>query len=544
MQSLRLFAAAALVAAALLTTGVASAQPSSSSSTATPSASSAAQPATAKPAASAPADEGTTSDSDETTPGGKRKKKRKQHAELPAPTTAATILEVTADELGTLARPLEPVIVRAGAVPAWLGSPIASLRAFALNGGKLHPVPFQVDERAADGRYLYPDGIRNDQVEIDGMLTSEDEIVLLASDAGDRPPSDMVVPEAAATQLVSVEAPASAGEAASSPTRGWFVLARYDATPPTDTLATDPRVVHEWANNYVYSAKYSIGFYDFAPPAHSAVPREIRVHEGPDVSADLLDRFKWRVEIGILWGLYTVRFDEQNVRVQVLAYKNGPVRVLRYVACRVILPFGIEGPSLTIDAAFYPNMIQIPLVLNVPRAPGFVGTHSDLILGVDLSPAANGLVFYDSENTGGFLVDGWMSEAEKAQAARPDRWRLWTGKAGTLVERTFWDPEYLKTVGLTVEYIDDSRDARPPEDHTGQNGAYFERYRVDDLAAGTYRALLEWYFPSLPDYLAGNEAPVLAIRDQPLRIRVGDWEGPAMPPPPNLPAASPAAPQP
>lgn len=477
------------------------------------------------------------------------------------------VMDVARAEPATLTRTLEPIVLRAGsALPGWLGSEIGSIRAYALVGGKLQPVPFQVDERTADGRYLYPDGIRNDAVEIDGKLSAEDELVLLASDAGARPPDGTRVPDAADTQIVTIEDPApprppaitppppppAAAEGAATgaatapppepveppaqptgPTHGWFALARYDGAPPERSLVTQPRLVHEWDNNYVYSNSYGIGFYDFVPPAHSAVPREIRLRQADGAGPNILDRFKWRVEISILWGLYTVRFDEQNVRVQVLAYKTGPVRTLRYVACRVILPFGIDGPSLTIDAAFYPGMAQIPLVLTVPHSPGFVGTHSDLILGVDLSPNANGMLFYDSENPDGFLVDGWMSENEKAQHQRPDTWRLWAGKQGSLVERTFWDPAYLRDVQLEVEYVDDATDQRPPEEKPGQHGAYFERYRVDDLSPGTYRALMEWYFPGWYEYTPGDEKAVLAVRDQPLRVKVGEWEGPAMPPPPS-----------
>ncbi|MBK7977265.1 MAG: hypothetical protein IPK07_29725 [Deltaproteobacteria bacterium] len=497
--------------------------------------------------------------------------KHKKKAKAPAP-PPLPVLDVAPAEPATLTRTLEPLVLRAGvALPGWLGSEIGSIRAYALVNGKLQPVPFQVDERAADGRYLYPDGIRNDAVEIDGKLTAEDELVLLASDAGARPPDGTLVPGAADTQLVAIEDPApprppaitppppappapAPGDAASTtpaapappapppppppsqptgPTHGWFVLARYDGAPPDRSLVTQPRMVHEWDKNYVYSSSYGIGFYDFVPPAHSAVPREIRLRQADGAGPNILDRFKWRVEISVLWGLYTVRFDEQNVRVQVLAYKIGPVRTLRYVACRVVLPFGIDGPSLTIDAAFYPTMAQIPLELTVPHSPGFIGTHSDLILGVDLSPNAQGMLFYDSENPDGFLVDGWMSETEKAQRKRPDQWRLWAGKQGSLVERTFWDPAYLKTVGLEVEYVDDAADQRPPEEKPGQHGAYFERYRVDDLAPGTYRALMEWYFPGWYEYTPGDESAVLAVRDQPLRVRVGDWEGPALPPPPR-----------
>ncbi len=444
------------------------------------------------------------------------------------------VLEVEAAQAQTLDRPLEPIVLRAAALPAWLGSEIASVRAFTLRDGKLVPASFQIDERAADGRYLYPSGIRNDQTEIDGKLTAEDEIVLLASDAGDRPPDGVAVPDAADTQVVSIEEPGDGGG------RGWFVLARYDAAPPDDTLVQEPRLWHDWAKNSVFSPSYGIGFYDFAPPAHSAVAREIALRPDTEISPNLLDRFKWRVEISILWGLYTVRFDEENVRVQVLAYKDGPVRVLRFVACRVILPFGIEGPSLRMDTAFYPKMAQIPLTLTVPHSPGFIGTHSDLILGTDLSPAASGMSFYNSENPDGFLIDGWMSEAEKAQRHKPDRWRLWTGKFGTFMERTFWDAAYLHTVKIDYEYVDDTSDIRPPEDHNGQMGAFYERCRVDDLEPGTYHALLEWYFPPWTAYQPGDEAPALAVRDRPLTARIGDWTGPTMSPLP-APIAGPAA---
>src|SRR5690606_19497588 len=119
---------------------------------------------------------------------------------------------------------------------------------------------------------------------------------------------DLTLPGAADTRVVELEEPRDPSQ------RGWFLLARYAETPPRGALSGRQEVVQRIDENLVFTKAYEIEFYDFYELSHSLVPKVIRIPVTAGGNGeDIIDRFKWRVDFSLFWGLYRRQFDEQHV---------------------------------------------------------------------------------------------------------------------------------------------------------------------------------------------------------------------------------------
>jgi hypothetical protein len=87
-------------------------------------------------------------------------------------------------------RSWEPLVIRGAQLPQLLGVGEDSLEMLAIRHGTCMPIPFQVDERRADGRYVMPDGpspIIRDQPRV---LRGTDELVSMAADMASSMPEN------------------------------------------------------------------------------------------------------------------------------------------------------------------------------------------------------------------------------------------------------------------------------------------------------------------------------------------------------------------
>ena len=80
--------------------------------------------------------------------------------------------------------------------------------------------------------------------------------------------------------------------------------------------------------------------------------------------------------------------------------------------------------------------------IRVPFNPGYVITDFQAMFGYDLSVHTMGMEFYNSNNRGGFLIDGTMSEAESHMDTRMDEWRAVVGPQGAMTTASVWDQGY------------------------------------------------------------------------------------------------------
>jgi hypothetical protein len=223
-----------------------------------------------------------------------------------------------------------------------------------------------------------------------------------------------------------------------------------------------------------------------------------------------------------------VPINEKIVSGGLVAYKPGPVRILSHSRMYPLFPMGIKGPKFYIDSIMVDTLTLTTTIVNVPFDPGSLITDMTLIFMTDLSPAAKGMYYYNSENREGFLIDGSMDDKEKGFNESKDSWRLVTGPQGTQIQYTIFDPKFMTSGKASSTYNDNESQTLPPENYPGDLGAAADRIIIKSLPAGSYQIKT---FGCVPyhffDPKGLNEElleGILNISNAPLRIEVSGRE--------------------
>src|SRR3989337_2666926 len=98
----------------------------------------------------------------------------------------------------TIKRTEVPALVQGSALKALDGKPIASMSLMVIKkvGGKLEPIPFQIDERDASGSYVFNQGPEKSADADNGALDGNDELAFMVKDTGDQAPKAVWPPDA------------------------------------------------------------------------------------------------------------------------------------------------------------------------------------------------------------------------------------------------------------------------------------------------------------------------------------------------------------
>ena len=248
-------------------------------------------------------------------------------------------------------RTWQPLIIKGSQVAQLCKRPLNQFEVFAMRDGKLTPIPFQIDQINPDGNYVLPEGpepIAPSDPGV-GVLDANDEIVMMIADLGERAKTDAALS-------------AGAFEIQMSDPLGGPVRYAYLATDAHPTLSPLHYVGYDAAKNSIDTDHYRFGYTrgvpsDYTPQSH--------MHEN---DPNLLDRFKIRVRATVL-KLFHFNVNEDNVENRLLAWKLGPVRVVRLLTHSVRVVFGIRSPEVTNYDFFYRDCVENPFKVRFPWVP-------------------------------------------------------------------------------------------------------------------------------------------------------------------------------
>ena len=440
----------------------------------------------------------------------------------------------------TFGRWPDPVVIDCGLAASLVGKKIAHIRLYALRDGVLGPVPFQIDERDGEGNRVYLSGEHANPEAANGLLDKGEELVFMARDCGDRVPREALPPGVEAYEELELTDPLSGG-------KGWVYLlyAEADPLPASDADYIEYLPKHvcdpEGDCQVVRSRYMEDRYYPMKPYFDTSKYKNIGfAHrqmstppEAGGTGVDYVDRLKGRLVMAFVFGMLKFRADEGSVTFYESAYTDGPIRLVRNIQIIISLPLGLKAPGIAVDLLWYDTIVDVPMVIDLPFNPKYFYTYMELRVGEDHAPGAIGMQVYNSNNLQGVMVDGLTSPEEQATWNNErDEWRLMTGRQGTIMNRSFWDPEYLKQMEwVRVDYIDDLATPDPPEDVPGMIGMIAQTNRVEGIKKARYYSYLEWYWPpsflfSGPErsYRVGDEGHYLNIADHPVRVRAGHNE--------------------
>jgi hypothetical protein len=411
---------------------------------------------------------------------------------------------------GPIGRRHEHVELKAIELKKLVRTPIERIGVVAVRDGGLVPIPFQIDER--QGRQIAM--LEGDQPSADekpGVFDVDDILVFLPCDVGTR-----ATPDALATRVTGLETWREVRiDDPLDGARGFVYVVVAEHPPATDRHY----VTYEPRADLVGTAAYRLGMVQ-------ALPNYFAVAMPPPLGPNLLDGLRLRAEATLRGGFGKFRLNELDVRNSLMAWKVGPVRVLRRSRHDVdLLGVGIHVSAGIANTAFYPLHVFGPGSLRLPISPGVLFREISAMGGVDLRDLRGWRFVAPGTPPGGFQIDGTMDQDERAFGAAGTWFVLVHEHEAILVTITL-SPNLAARIPFGIVYEDDATRVAPPELVPGSIPLVGFRGRgIEKLPADRYSFDLRVFL--LPDYHVGDAERVLAERGAPLVVTVSAPASPA-----------------
>jgi hypothetical protein len=422
------------------------------------------------------------------------------------------------------ARDQDAVVVPGRALSATGHAAIPDLALLASTGGRVGAIPFQVDERTLEGNwvldqrspYLSDDERDDNRLTVDdspGAVDDTDELVFMASDAGDRLGAEDLPAGVVAADELEVTDPVTGG-------RGWAYLVTMPSGPWRSNVDYVALGTPAEGDELVTTPVYRMGYSRQAPMTPSLLT------VGDDTN--LVDRFKVRIQVRLL-RLFPLVRDEEDLRSRLWQYKDGPVRVIRELRSSMRLVARIQSPALGNQSINYRESAVFPFQVTLPF-PAAAVTDDATITGWMDGKDLHGWRVRTNSDPRTLLVDGVMDATEKSLVRDGALWAVCLGPGVDMAAsfRAFTD------VPLTTRftYLDDQDAPRPPERFRGEvPGLGFEIRGVEKLPRGPFhfRVAVGIHRGARSDQAAMAAA---ALLDTPLGVEVRPLRVPEAPRPP------------
>lgn len=400
---------------------------------------------------------------------------------------------------GPVTRRHEHVELRTFDLKKLARTPVDQVGVLVRRGGALQPIPFQIDER--QGRAIAMiDGSEPSADARPGVLDPDDVLVFLPCDAGDR-----ASPEALAARVPGL---VTWREVQIDDSIDGTRAFAYVVVAPSPPAADRRYVAYEAAADLVSTAVYRIGMVEALPTYFAVAMR------GP-LGANLLDGLRLRAEATLRGSLATFDIDETDARHVLIAWKAGPVRVVRRSRHDVkLLGIPLQISAGTANTSFYPLHVFAPGALKLPISPSVLFREIQAMGGVDLRDLRGWRFVAPGTPPEGFAIDGQMDDAERAFAA-DGTWFVLAHDGEAILVTITLSENLAKAIPFGVAYLDDAARRAPPEREAGSVPLVGFRGRgLEKLPADRYRFDLRVFL--LPDYRPGDAERVLRQRDVPL----------------------------
>ncbi len=370
------------------------------------------------------------------------------------------------------------------------------------------PIPAQLDEVDAEGRWVLDQGPQPNADEPPGILDANDQLFFMAADAGDRV-QRADLPGRGAAAEIAIDDPLMGS-------RQWAYLVAVDEIVPRlgrSYVRYDPSA------DRVHGQRVSLGFRHGVPGylalnADGAAP-------GAAVGADLLDRFKVRGTATFLWGLIRFSRSEDDVSTEFVAWRQGPIRIIRRQKQWVRIGWGIRSPTFGSYTYFYRDSAELPVGLRLNFPPTYFFGDITIRAVLDFRDL-RGWALLVPDLPEPLPIDGRMTADKAAVNHMAGSWFALRGPDITFVQVLEVGPS-LSSVRRRLIYGENDAHPDPPEEVPGQNPAVgYQLDRWEHVGAGAHQLASTSY--ALPADVDVRQ--FMAARRVPLRVAVQ-----AMPPP-------------
>lgn len=414
----------------------------------------------------------------------------------------------------TLTRRYDVIKIRGDFLSPFDNVPIQQLRLLAFKNGEITPIPFQIDERDPTGKLVMSKGKTASKDDDNGLLDSNDELVFMVMDAGDK------LSDKEKTDKIEIEIT----DPRYSDKKAWVYLedskSPYSPRSPIDYVNYEPSSERIISKNYILGYRKGFMFYN-----DLIYPSSVGGN-----GMDFLDRIKVRFKVEFFKGKMVIERSEDSVKAEVTGWIDGPVRVVQASVNHVKLfdmlpPIGFDSLSeyySTLMAS--PITVKIPFDLNkITKALGVRTIIADIygdMPGLVEGKAYTNLCLEGFEHTGHMPVEIYNKIPKKGI-----QWGFVSKKGvGTWFPRVvFPDPMYQ----YNNYYLkDDVSFHNPPEDVPGEIAGGvrliltdYPPELIEQIGTESFMLMFETYFAK-PGTSSAEAKEWLDIQDHPLIVGV------------------------
>jgi hypothetical protein len=423
-------------------------------------------------------------------------KPRASHS-IPILIAALTLVAANARTSFASPRTWQPLIISGAQVPKLCGRSIKQFEIFAMRAGKLEPIPFQVDQINPDRNYALAEGPQPTAPSHPDVLDLHDEIVMMIDDLSVRAPRETTIP-------------AGAFEIKMTDPLGGEDRYGYIATEDHPKLSAARYVDYDAARNVVETDHYRFGFTRNLPTDYA--PQSRKNENVPN----LIDRFKIRVSTTVL-TFFHFHVSEDDVENRLLAWKVGPVRVVRRLTHSVRVAFGIRSPEVTSHDFFYRDCVENPFKIRFPWVPRVLFGDVKVRMDLDFTNLQSYAISWSAmDGTQMQIGDAKLQQISKTDPPKVE-WIALRG-GGRVIIQTIAPTSDLQLLDRRLYFNDDSVDPDPPENVRGEHpGIGYTMTGWENLASGNHE-LVSMLIGARDDYDPDillkeyRTAPVVTIR--------------------------------
>jgi len=399
----------------------------------------------------------------------------------------------------------DPIVIAGEKLQPLLNQEISLLGLFADRAGKLSPVPFQIDKKDKDGQYtleMTKSGDkwqRNPELPSSLKLEKNDEIVFRSRDLGEKASPDKW-PSSQGLEI-EVTDPVNQSKAYA------YLLAFLEPAPrsPVDFIEFRPESSLFLSDELSSKIPVFLNFLVFGRDPKSP---------------NLFDRFKLRIGTSFLFGKIKVEKTEEDFQARLLAYTDGPIRVITIQELRADLVAGVKSPWIKQVSISYPNRIDFPIEIHIPFRPGLIINEAHATNTFDFSENISGSILYYPSLPAPLVVDGVMSPAELNVPSDYPPWCALAGKFGGIVTTLKYDDNVAQAdIKKTFFYRDDRNYRDQFDNKPGSFGEMGIKITgMENLKGGVYRFRMVFY--GRKNFKPGDEKEFLQIESHPLEAEI------------------------
>ncbi|MBV8138686.1 MAG: hypothetical protein JO121_24125 [Deltaproteobacteria bacterium] len=346
-------------------------------------------------------------------------------------------------------REWQPLILKGSQLPVLSGIDIGHLEVLAIHGGRAEPIPFQVDEVSHDGSYALPEGPAGMPGNPRPTLAPDDEIALIVSDLGEKGTATAQLP----SQALEIEVADPLG----GPLRYAYVgVAGAPRLSDRRYVAYDPRT------DTVETDHYRVGL-------TNGLPTEFVTQNGVgEHRPNLIDRMKVRLTTLVI-GLIHFSFTEDDIHSQLLAWKVGPIRMVRRLSHSVNLLLGLRSPVFERNDFFYRDHLENPFKMHFSWAPRIFFRDIRVRIDLDFNDLSGYELLWSQMSMPPLKIGNQeMEQRLAAMGSVPISWIAIRGAGRTTVQTLAPTPD-LPLLNRQLYFNDAPNRPDPPEHIRGEH---------------------------------------------------------------------------